>query len=822
MKKLAIILFLLWGYIAVAQVKGRVTDANGNPVPFTAITVAGTYSGASSNGLGYYTLDIGKGKHTIIFRSIGFKTKEIPITITQLPYTLDVRLDAENYTLEELVISNVNPADDAIHNAIKARKVNASKTAQYEADFYSRGTVRIENVPDKILGQEIGDLGAAIDTTTGEGILYLSETVSHIKYSNGRLNEHVVASRVSGEDDYSYNNADAANFDLYQNYLPFQVNVISPIADNAFNYYDYQQESTFKDAGGQTIRKIKVTPKSLSTPTVQGYIYIVNDTWELYAAELTLSGSNIRQPLLNTLTIRQNFSYNSTARLWSKNVQVVEFELSLLDVKSTGTFTYVYSNYNYSPDFTKDEITSEVQYFEPESNTRPEKYWQDHRRIPLTREEQADYTKKDRLEELGKTKAYMDSIDRGRNRFTWTSPILGYTYRNTYENWQLSVTGIAKRLAFNTVQAYWIGPGAAFTKFHDNNTYTTVGADLNYGFAEKRLRATGYITHKFNNFSKRIVTLSGGSSIEQFNPEKPINKIVNSISTLFFRENYMKLYDNNFLRVNYEEEVLNGVQMYGSFEYTRRRSLFNNTNFSTLKDKYNPYMSNNPMLLSDDNTTPAFQQHNMLLASIMARINFGQTYRTKPDGRETISNDKYPRLYLRYEKGFAASISDYNFDHLSARVTYDLDFGDVGVMGTNFRAGKFFNADSISFVDYRHFNGNQTHVGRSERYLNVFNFLPYYTHSTDNQYFEAHLEHHFNGYLTNSVPLFKELNYYLVAGYHALATPERNPYMEFTIGLDNVGWGKFRLLRIDYIRSYEGRFLSDGVIFGLTFIDFLE
>jgi len=48
----------------------------------------------------------------------------------------------------------------------------------------------------------------------------------------------------------------------------------------------------------------------------------------------------------------------------------------------------------------------------------------------------------------------------------------------------------------------------------------------------------------------------------------------------------------------------------------------------------------------------------------------------------------------------------------------------------NLKAGKFFNADAISFVDYKHFDGNQTHIGQTERYLNVFNLMPYYTNST--------------------------------------------------------------------------------------------
>ena len=41
-------------------------------------------------------------------------------------------------------------------------------------------------------------------------------------------------------------------------------------------------------------------------------------------------------------------------------------------------------------------------------------------------------------------------------------------------------------------------------------------------------------------------------------------------------------------------------------------------------------------------------------------------------------------------------------------------------------------------MDYKHFNGNQTHIGQSERYLNVFNLLPYYANSTNDAYFEIH------------------------------------------------------------------------------------
>lgn len=825
MKRGFLFLLLLVGIPALAQVKGWVASKEtGEPIPFAAITVANTYNGTSSNEDGSYMLNITqKGWYTLVFQSLGYKTREVTIEVTSLPHTLNVTLEDAEYLLNEVAVSNPEDAGNAVvRMAIDNRKANGKKTERYEADFYSRGILRMKDVPEKILGQEVGDLGASLDSTRS-GILYLSETVSKVKYDKPKIKEQVIASKVSGEDKgFSYNNAAAAEFDFYGNYLPFEVNVVSPLADNAFNYYKYELESAFYDSEAHLINKIKVTPRKKRAPAMTGYIYIVDKTWELYAVDLKINGSQIEQPLLDTLTITQNFTYNAKEKIWARNVQTLDFKASLFGVELLGRFSSVYSNYSINPDFADGTFTPEILAFNENANKKNNSFWNTIRPIPLTEEERNDYRKKDSLQDLRATKAYMDESDKARNKFSWLSPVLGYTYHNTYENWDISYTGIVRRLGFNTVQAYNLAPGFYFTKRNpDKNTYTTIGTDVNYGFAEKRFRATGTIARKFNNFTGLTLTLHGGSSIEQFNPEKPINRIVNSVSTLFFRDNYMKLFDNNFLRLTYEEEVVNGIRMTGSIEYTRKRALFNNTNFSTLKDAYKPYTSNNP-LLPEDQETPAFLKHNMFKATVGARISFGQKYWTRPDGREIIQNNKYPRLYVKYEKGFAASIDDYNFDHLSARLMYDLTLGNKGELGTSFRAGKFFNSDNIAFTDYKHFNGNQTHVGRSERYLNVFNFLPYYTHSTNDAYLEGHAEHNFQGYITNVIPLINKLNYYLVAGAHVLATPERSPYMEFTIGLDNVGWGKFRVLRIDYIRSYESGFLSDGVIFGLTFLDILE
>jgi hypothetical protein len=177
---------------------------------------------------------------------------------------------------------------------------------------------------------------------------------------------------------------------------------------------------------------------------------------------------------------------------------------------------------------------------------------------------------------------------------------------------------------------------------------------------------------------------------------------------------------------------------------------------------------------------------------------------------------------LSYEKGFAATAKKYEFDHLKARLYYDYTIGNKGSIATNIIGGKFFKAENISFIDYKHFNGNQTHIGQSARYLNVFNLLPYYTNSTNDAYFEVHSEYNDKGFIMNKIPLFNLLKSNLILGFHNLSVPNAKPYNEYTVGLDNLGFGKFKIFRLDYVRSYQNGFRADGIIFGLKILNVLE
>jgi hypothetical protein len=102
-------------------------------------------------------------------------------------------------------------------------------------------------------------------------------------------------------------------------------------------------------------------------------------------------------------------------------------------------------------------------------------------------------------------------------------------------------------------------------------------------------------------------------------------------------------------------------------------------------------------------------------------------------------------------------------------------------------------------------------------YTNSFNLLPYYSASTNDSYFETHIEHNDKGFFMNKIPLLNKLQSKLMLGFKNLAVADKKPYQEFSVGLSNLGFGKVHVFRIDYVRSYQGGYLGDGVMFGLNF-----
>ena len=817
--KYSLLLLVFFSVHSFSQITGLVIDKNNEPLPFVSIYVKDTYTGTTTNNDGNYIINLTKtGDYTLIFQFLGYKTVKKEISVSRFPYVLNVTLSEDAVALNEVVVSSKeNPANKIIRSAIAKRKENLQKTEKFTADFYSRGIFRIKDAPEKILGQIIGDMGGGLDSTRS-GVIYLSETISKISKNQKKFKERILASKVSGNDNgFSFNQASDVNFNLYENLIEINdANIISPIALYAFNYYKYQLINSYYE-DEHLINKIKVTPKRTTDNAFNGFIYIIENNWQIYAAELSVTGKQLQEPVLDKLIVKQNYSHSKKDKLWSLFSQSIDFKFGMFGFNVDGRVTAVYSNYSFEPAFTKKSFTNEVLAFEDNANKKDTVFWNTVRPVPLTLEEVKDYHLKDSIKVIRKSKKYLDSVDLKQNKFKVSNLLFGYTYHNSYKDWNLSIGSPILNSMFNTVQGWHTNMDVSFFKnYKEKHQRLWVNTILDYGFSDKQFRASGKFTYQFNQKTRPFISVAGGRKMMQFNASNPISPVLNAASSLFFERNYAKFYDNTFARVEYGKEIVNGLRFNTSLSYEDRKPVFNTTDYVTLNRDAVIYSSNNP-LDPTNFTTAAFTKHNIYKFNLETTINFGQEYISLPDRKFNIGTLKYPRIKLQYTKGFGASEAKYNYDFVQANLYQHFSIGNKGTFAYNLTAGTFLETDELSFIDYKHFNGNQTHINLSGSYTPSYYLLPYYDLSSNNEYAEAHVQHHFGGYLLRKIPLFNKLQWELVLGGKALLTKDNKPYTEYSIGLDNIGFGKFRFLRVDYVRTNFNGVSGDGFMFGFSF-----
>ncbi|WP_339611674.1 DUF5686 family protein, partial [uncultured Planktosalinus sp.] len=220
MKQNLLLILLLISASVSSQIIGKVTNEKGEPLPFVNVFIENSYIGTTTNDDGNYKLDYKENTEiVVVFQFLGYQTQKKEINLNSKIIQLNVTLKAETYSLDQVVISSdENPANRIVRNAIAVRKQNLEKLNAYTADFYSRGLWKVEDVPERIMGQEVGDLEGTLDSTRS-GIIYLSETISKIAFQKpDNFKERIIASKVSGNDNgFSFNSARDANFSFYEN-----------------------------------------------------------------------------------------------------------------------------------------------------------------------------------------------------------------------------------------------------------------------------------------------------------------------------------------------------------------------------------------------------------------------------------------------------------------------------------------------------------------------------------------------------------------------------------------------------------------------------
>ncbi len=403
------------------------------------------------------------------------------------------------------------------------------------------------------------------------------------------------------------------------------------------------------------------------------------------------------------------------------------------------------------------------------------------------------------------SKRSLDSINKHQPKITPSDILMNGIRRNHFTKtavYNYGVESLFWNAEYNPAEGAVVQLKGYVSKYmRKSKTGVSFAPTVRYGFSNTHLnaygtfsiysRATDSSTNKLKRYS---LSFSGGKRVSDFNKERPFSPFNNSISTLFFGRNYMKTYENYYGSVTFNKRYESGLNLTLNALYEDRTPLNNTTDFVVF-DKYKSRITPN---YPYERIPAQFTPHQAVLAGITLRYKPGQKYIQFPNYKMAVGS-KYPEFTLNYTKGISDVFgSDVNFDKWKFTISDDKNLKLAGTIKYKFGIGGFLNDKSVFIQDYQHFNGNRA-VAAAE-YVNSFQLAPYYQYSTTAGFYAiGHLEHHFNGLLTNKIPLFRKLNWNLVAGSNAFYVNNKNNYVEVFGGLENI----LKIFRVDFVAGYQ-------------------
>ncbi|MPR37074.1 DUF5686 and carboxypeptidase regulatory-like domain-containing protein [Salmonirosea aquatica] len=493
------------------------------------------------------------------------------------------------------------------------------------------------------------------------------------------------------------------------------------------------------------------------------------------------------------------------------------------------------------------------------AGTRTMAFWDSIRSVPLTKAEVKSYTRLDSLIIINEgTRAQRDSMKvaqgdttkngKSRNggggsgflsdlltghtfrlggkqspwRLQYVGPLWGFQV-NTTEGWVLDGTGL--KLKYKT------GGGAA-TKDQEVIQLGTNGVkrysrrqsgelSLNgltrYSFGRNKLMATGGVDYAWN---RNALSVTGGQTVSQFNPDSPMPPILNSLTTLFLEQNFIKNYEKDFVRLDFKNNQNNEhFELKANVEYADRRSLQNleNTNpYRWIDWKKRSFTSNKPNNEEYESPDPGgtfMPDHQALTVGVSAFYKPWQKYKIK-NGKTTYYDDDSPKLSVNYRKGIKGTFgSDVDFDFVQLGIAHGFPTGVRSKLSYKVAAGAFLNDKSVYFPDYQHFAGNRFFFQYGDP-VGTFRMLDYYQFSTAKQFVEVHALAELRQFLLTQIQWFRVMGIKENFQAHYLATPASDNYLELGYGLD-VGI-RFPF-RVEVVNSFEGfKYQRITFIIGLT------
>jgi hypothetical protein len=849
---LSITLFLSFNSFA-GGIRGTIKNTRGEVLPFASIIVKSTQKGTMANEDGKYEMTLQSGSYEIIFQYLGHKTITKSVEVKEAFVTLDPVLEEQSVSIGEVKFSakGEDAALTIMRKTISMARFKILEINNYTARTYVKGTGQVSEVSS--LMKFIA--GKKIEKETGIkiGQVYVLESINDINFKQpSSVNEKVVSARNNLPKQLKDAGGDflsSSRVNIY-NPKPFG-DMISPLSPVALSYYKFKYEGFFLE-NGLTINKIRVVPKSKNDNVFEGTINIIEDSWYIHSLDLKFKNddnlSSIKmifapnqeiwlpvsysyrldfdqlgfKGFFNYVTNIRNYNISVNSKYHQKPVVIdekidkieaqalksekIDAKIALkqkqLTRKQLGKFLKEAEKEDKKERKEKGEDVALVRSYNMEVDSlyrkKPNDFWNEERQVPLTELEIKGYAQADSLDKANEGNFKKDSI-KSLPKFKFMQIIEGKTYNygirdNFYGFYNQSLTyssPITQSIGtgfVNSVDGYFLQASLNYETRLKNIKRTNLYADFKYALGREAFNwKLGYFYLK-NQHSYQVQT---GRFIQQYNSNNPIQNAANLVYTMLLEENYLKIYEKDFIDFTYRNRFSEKITLSSNIEFSNRKQLQNLEGFKPWIDsKEKEFSSNVPQNLEMPDAK--FQTHNTLIADIdLIWRPFAK--KQKYNNREYTINTGNPFLKLKTVTGL---LSESSFSRLQGSFEQFFELEKLGDLHFLANYGGFLKKPDY-FIDYRHFNGNQT-ILRSFRF-DAFRNLNYYLHSTTGNYLEVFAQNDFPKFLLTQITPLRVygLKESIFANYLNVAKQDFN-YIEVGYGLTGIG----KLFGLEVVGSF--------------------
>ena len=375
----------------------------------------------------------------------------------------------------------------------------------------------------------------------------------------------------------------------------------------------------------------------------------------------------------------------------------------------------------------------------------------------------------------------------------WLQPFVTSTRIAIADDNYIEFPALWKGFGINTVEGgYYLFKPEWHIK--DASREIQFKAHMRYAFGEDRFRWLGQFQYQSLSRTRRVFEIQAGRYIRQFNELNPISPFFNSFYTVFTGDNFLKIFEHDFVRVKFEIEPFLGFRFSSFLEYSERSALYNLEQYVGRRD----FTPNNLDYPNAINPISGFDLHQANTFGLELSYQIGQRYRIQRNKRVDLQSN-WPKIYIDYKKGIKQFNGDTDFDFVDIGLTDKTDWGSWGITEMDVSIGSFLNTSRVEFPDFHHFNGIQNIFLQpsSSSWSNIrqFSTLPYYDYSTATNYIEIHIKHNFRVPIIANLLYKSGMNWSTYVGWNFLHTSDRFDYTEYYIGIEDI----FEILSVQFV-----------------------